>query len=86
MKFFGIILLLALLFLIISNPSETAHKARLNGQLTKDHPILSALGLGRMVTPEIVYHNYLVFSTADLGGELVSLGFAGEVYCAKDRR
>lgn len=67
------------LLLFFTNPSDRTHCDSIKNRVKKDHPIIGTV-LGRTPCALTVYNDYILFSTTEISGDLVSIGALGKVY------
>lgn len=71
----------ALAFLLAwTNPGRAEHEQRVREMVKEASPVASFLGIGHLVTMQLDYHDYIVFSTTYRNGELTTFGIFGLVF------
>lgn len=78
-----IMLIIILAGLVVLNPSHEKHKTKINQTLKGDHPLIGAIGGGKLLGALTKYQNYYLFSVTDVKGEQISVGVLGFVIVNK---
>jgi len=66
----------------VTNPSFESHKKKLEAKYTEQNPLSGFIGVGKIITSLVVYHDVILFSytTERIKNNKVSFGFLGMVW------
>jgi hypothetical protein len=79
----AIAVMLAVLILVLSNPSKEQHRDAFRGAVRRELPLASLLGAGRVASWLTDYHSLGVASFSTLDGSVVTFGAFGIVWAAE---
>lgn len=79
-----VILMVMGILLFFTNPTYDSHQNKINDQFKKENKVVGFLGGGKAVGALSTYHNYLLFSTTVLDGDLLSIGVLSKVIVLRD--
>ena len=75
-----IVTLLVVIILVLTNPTEEAHRHALSQEYSQERPIAGAIGLGAVSASVVDYRSILIGSYTFENEELTSVGFLGMVW------
>ena len=75
-----VIFLLVVLLLAVTNPAHESHKQAIRDDVFRQAPLLSMLGVGRLMAWMTEYRSLVVVSYTTVDGRLASVGALGQVW------
>ena len=81
-----VISLLIVLVLAVTNPPHESHKEAIRDEVFRQTPLLSMLGIGRLVAWMTEYQSLVVISYTTVDGRLASVGALGQVWITSNSR
>lgn len=74
-----VFLVIAGILLFFTNPSYNNHRTTVNNEFKKTNRLVGILGGGRAVGALSTYNDFLLFSTTEIDGKLLSVGVLSKV-------
>lgn len=75
-----VVVLLALILLAVTNPSEEQHRSAIGERFSREHGVVGRLGGGLLYAQLPVYRDYVLCSLTRHEGEVKSVGLLGVVH------